>query len=122
MKVLLDSCVWGGAKRQLTELGHDVAWSGEWNADPGDSEILDIARREGRILVTQDKDFGTLAVVNHQPHSGIIRLVSIPARRQAEFTHYVLLRYGAELLSGGIATVDTERIRMRSGGKTWSVP
>lgn len=122
MKLLLDTCVWGGAKRELVGLGHDVTWSGDWEVDPGDKEILDAAYRDERILVTQDKDFGTLAVVARQPHSGIIRLVGIPARRQAEFTQYVLLRYGVELLSGGIATIDMERLRMRSEGKTWSVP
>lgn len=85
MKLLLDTCVWGGATRQLTDLGYDVIWSGDWDSDPGDGEILRIAHQKGRILITQDKDFGELAVVHRQPHSGIIRLVGIPARRQAEY-------------------------------------
>lgn len=47
MKLLLDTCVWGGAKAELVRLGHDVTWSGEWATDPGDMEILEIARMEG---------------------------------------------------------------------------
>jgi predicted nuclease of predicted toxin-antitoxin system len=85
VKRLLDTCVWGGAVRQLTALGHDVDWLGSWESDPGDLEILQRAHREGRILVTQDKDFGELAVVSRHSHSGIVRLVDIPARRQAEY-------------------------------------
>ena len=83
MKVLLDSCVWGGAKAELLAFGHDVIWSGEWPEDPGDDEILATAHREGRVLVTLDKDFGELAVVRKQPHSGIVRSsVSQLANRQ----------------------------------------
>jgi len=58
VKVLLDSCVWGGAKGELATRGHDVVWAGDWPEDPGDDEILERAQREGRVLVTLDKDFG----------------------------------------------------------------
>ena len=61
MKVLLDTCVWGGARGELAGAGHDVVWSGDWPEDPGDEEILATAFREGRVLVTLDKDFGELA-------------------------------------------------------------
>lgn len=118
MKILLDTCVWGGAQRQLRELGHEVVWSGEWDRDPGDGEILRIAHSEGRVLVTQDKDFGELAIIFRQPHSGIIRLVGIAAREQARYTHYVIERHEAELAQGAIVTIDTERLRIRVGGKT----
>jgi predicted nuclease of predicted toxin-antitoxin system len=56
VKVLLDSCVWGGAKPALIAAGHDVDWSGDWPADPGDEDILARAHREGRVLITLDKD------------------------------------------------------------------
>ena len=79
MKVLLDTCVWGGAKQPLEAAGHDVIWSGDWPSDPGDEEILAQAYREGRVLVTLDKDFGELAVVYGQPHSGILHLANLAA-------------------------------------------
>ena len=40
-----------------------MVWSGDWFEDPGDEEILAIARNEERILITLDKDFGELAIV-----------------------------------------------------------
>ncbi len=58
MKFLPDSCVWGGACKDLRRAGHNVIWAGEWPDDPNDDEILERAHQEGRILVTLDKDFG----------------------------------------------------------------
>ena len=77
MKLLLDTCVWGGAKKTLESSGHDVVWTGDWAEDPGDEEILAKAHNEGRILVTLDKDFGEIAIVKGKPHSGILRLVNL---------------------------------------------
>jgi len=37
---------------------------------PGDDEILVVARRDRRVLVALDKDFGELAIVRRIPHSG----------------------------------------------------
>lgn len=71
MKLLLDSCVWGGAVARLRAAGHDVVWSGDWPADPGDEEILAHALAEGRVLVTLDKDFGELE--NHPPRAATRR-------------------------------------------------
>ena len=68
MKILLDTCVWGGARKTLEAAGHDVEWTGDWPQDPGDDAILAHAFQEGRILVTLGKDFGELAIVFYRPH------------------------------------------------------
>lgn len=68
MKVLLDSCVWGGVRQALVGAGHDVIWTGDWDEDPGDDEILAFSVTEGRVLVTLDKDFGTLAFLHGRRH------------------------------------------------------
>jgi predicted nuclease of predicted toxin-antitoxin system len=52
MKVLLDSCVTGGAAPVVRQAGHDVTWAGDWPADPVDEEILRVAAAESRVLVT----------------------------------------------------------------------
>ena len=69
MKLLLDSCVWGGVLQSLREAGHNVVWCGEWDRDPGDAEILAHAYREERILVTLNKDFGELALARGMPRA-----------------------------------------------------
>jgi predicted nuclease of predicted toxin-antitoxin system len=115
MKVLLDTCVWGGAAETLRSAGHDVRWMGEAEPDPGDDAILQRAFDEDRVLVTLDKDFGELAVVYGRPHRGIIRLVGLPARRQGAYCAELLQRYGSELARGAILTATAERVRIRPG-------
>lgn len=113
MKLLLDSCVWGGVRGILAAAGFDVAAVGDHGPDPGDEEVLERAHREGRILVTLDKDFGEMAVVQGRPHCGIIRLINISARRQALLCTHLLSRYGGDLERGAIVTADDARVRIR---------
>jgi predicted nuclease of predicted toxin-antitoxin system len=114
IKLLLDTCVWGGVRAQLQTNGYDVIYAGDWLEDPGDDEILTRAYQEQRILVTLDKDFGEIAIVRGQPHCGIIRLVNIAAKQQAVVCVEVLMRYDRELLAGAIATASPGRLRIRS--------
>ena len=92
MRLLLDTCVWGGAKGSLLAEGHDVVWSGDWSEDPGDEEILARAYETQRVLITLDKDFGELAIIRNLPHCGILRLVNISAKRQAVVCSAILKR------------------------------
>ena len=82
MKLLLATCVWGGAKDELQAAGHDVLWTGDLEQDSGDEDILAQAHREQRVLITLDKDFGELAIRRNLPHCGIVRLVNMSARQQ----------------------------------------
>jgi predicted nuclease of predicted toxin-antitoxin system len=59
-RILLDSCVWPPAAKELRAAGHDVEAVHDWPSDPGDEEILKRAKLESRILITLDKDFGEL--------------------------------------------------------------
>lgn len=115
MRVLLDTCVWGGARATLEAAGHDVEWTGDWVEDPGDAEILRHATVEGRLLITLDKDFGELVIVRGQPHVGIVRLVNLSATEQGAMSVQVLQRYEAELRAGAIVTVEPGRVRVRPG-------
>ncbi|MDH4093688.1 MAG: DUF5615 family PIN-like protein [Betaproteobacteria bacterium] len=62
MRVLLDSYIWPGAKRDIAEAGHQVEWVGDWESDPGDADILAHAARHAQTIVTLDKDFGELGI------------------------------------------------------------
>jgi predicted nuclease of predicted toxin-antitoxin system len=115
MKLLLDTCVWGGAKHDLIAAGHDVVWAGDWPEDPGDEQLLSRAHAEDRIVVTLDKDFGELAIVHGQAHAGIVRLVDHSATQQAAL--HVLSLHGAELEAGAIVTAEPGRLRLRPAGE-----
>jgi predicted nuclease of predicted toxin-antitoxin system len=55
-----------------------------------------------------------LAIVYGKPHRGIVRLVSIPGRQQAQYCMTVLERFETELARGAILTVTSDRVRIRS--------
>jgi predicted nuclease of predicted toxin-antitoxin system len=122
MRLLLDTCVWGKAADELRVDGHDVDWVGDWPTDPGDGEILARAHSEGRVLVTLDKDFGELIIVYRRPHSGILRVVDIPARKQAGVVQHVLILHGKELQAGAVITAEKGRLRIRPSEKSGSEP
>ncbi len=113
MRLLLDTCVWGGAAPELRAAGHDVVWTGDWPEDPGDEEILNYARQENRILITLDKDFGELAIVFGRPHSGIVRLVNHSSLQQAQACLRILALHGSTLQAGAIVTAEPGRLRIR---------
>ena len=64
--------------RALRAVGHDVLAVSESQQRSVDQELMEIAYREGRILLTEDKDFGWLAFVAHLRSAGVI-LIRFPA-------------------------------------------
>lgn len=60
-----------------------------------------------------DKDCGELAVLRGMKHRGIIRLVDIPARKQAEAVLTVIGLHADLLAHGGIVTAEPGRVRLR---------
>ena len=62
----------------LRERGTDVTAVSETARGLSDQEILEMAYREGRIVVTFDKDFGELAFRSKRPTKGLILLRFVP--------------------------------------------
>lgn len=91
--------------------GHDVVWAGDWDKDPGDEEILNLAHADLRILVTLDKDFGELAILRGLPHHGII--VGFSVQQHAAVCLSVLNSHKKELEAGAIITAEPGRLRIR---------
>ena len=58
MKFLADECCDAGLVASLRDFGHDIKYVIEQKAGSSDDEVLTIAYNEGRILLTEDKDFG----------------------------------------------------------------
>ena len=78
--------------------------------------ILQRAHREGRVLVTLDKDFGELGVLRDPPHSGIVRLVNFRAGKQGEVCAGIAVRHADDLKQGVIITAEPGRVRIRTPG------
>ncbi len=64
MKFLLDQSTDARLLPYLRDLGHDATRIGsDYPSGLSDEEVLAIAREEGRILITDDRDFGELIYI-----------------------------------------------------------
>jgi len=57
---------------ELRNMGYDIKWIAEENCRLEDTEIVEIACKENRILLTNDKDFGEIVFRQKLVSSGII--------------------------------------------------
>ena len=62
MHFLVDECLSRHMAERLRLDGHDVVWAR--NVCPGNDDrlVLDRANAEGRIVITEDRDFGDLTI------------------------------------------------------------
>lgn len=75
MKFLLDQSTEARIGLFLASQGHDVSRIAlDHPAGLPDEQVLAIANREQRILITNDKDFGELVFRHRQAHAGLILL------------------------------------------------
>ncbi len=115
MKLLLDQDVYFATERFLREHGHDVVTAAEIGCSRSpDADLLDRARKLGRIFVTRDRDFGRLVFLDRQ-RSGVIYLrISFKtlAGGHQELRH-VLDHYSEEELGGAFVVVEVGRHRIR---------
>jgi predicted nuclease of predicted toxin-antitoxin system len=69
--------------------GHDVSAVVEISPRAKDSVVLSLAHSEGRILVTEDKDFGQLAYAGGQETAGVL-LIRFPSDARSRVAAAVL--------------------------------
>ena len=117
MKFLLDACA---AARTLEEalaaLGHDVRSARGEYARASDEALLSLAYQEGRVLVTEDKDFGELVYLRRLPHPCVVRLVELRVTEKVDALRDLVERHGSALRAGAMVVVTRKRVRIRSAG------
>jgi len=79
-----------------------------------DDELLEIARREGRVIVTADLDFPRLMALSLAEGPGLIlfRGGNYSDQEMCELLERVLRRVPAETLAESVCVVDKTRIRV----------
>ncbi len=117
MKFLLDVCI---ASRllhtTLADLGHDVLSARDGYANASDQELLELAYRENRVLVTEDKDFGELVFLRRLPHPCVVRLDGLTATQEADAMRNLIARHSAAMRESAIIVVIEHRVRIRFAG------
>ena len=115
MKFLLDESADFPLAQALTKLNHDVtSIVHDYTRSIGDEEVFEIARSEGRILITNDKDFGDLIFRQQLPHAGVIlfRLGSEPIQAKVFWLEQILKNYGEYLRDFIVVADNGIRIRI----------
>ena len=97
----------------LRSLGFDATTvAGDYRPGLRDDEVLALAHSEGRILITDDRHFGDLAVRHGHPHVGVILLrldtTTLPVRLSR--INYVLAHYANRLDRFLVVTRDRVRV------------
>lgn len=99
--------------RALRAAGHDVTAILEMAPRAEDTAIIDLAVREQRILLTEDKDFGELVYANARAASGVI-LIRFPGNARATLPTAVtaLVNEKREHLFGCFVVMQPGRVRI----------
>jgi predicted nuclease of predicted toxin-antitoxin system len=115
MKFLFDQSADFRFIPHLSHLGHDVqAISRNYPHALPDEEVLDIARKERRILIVADRDFGELIFQQELAHAGVIffRLPGASLQTKTEHLNTVLQEYAGKLGPGEFIVVTPGQIRV----------
>ena len=116
MRFIVDESTGAAVVRHLHAAGHDVLAVADEMPQAGDPDVLARAAHEGRILVTNDKDFGELIFRSGQAHSGVLllRLQDESSANRVRVVQTVLERY-ADRLSGSFTVATDGYVRIRPG-------
>ena len=115
VKFLADECFSGALIRAMLAAGYDVTLSSAEARGAADEEVLSLALREGRVLLTEDNDFGDLTVRLGLPTHGVVRieLKQLEKVAQAQRLLDALATLGNQL-EGALVTIEVARTRVRT--------
>ena len=114
MNWLADECVAAGLVKHLRASGHDVLYMAEVARSASDAEVIAMAHASGRLLLTEDKDFGDLVFRQGRPAPGVILLRIDPtmAQLKSERLDAAIARFGDHLF-GRYMIIEEARFRSR---------
>lgn len=102
------------AVRLLRQAGHDVLYVKEDFQGADDTTVVRLARAEGRLLITQDKDFGELAYRSRVPAPcGIVLFRLSGSGPEEDAQRIVSVLTGGNEWPGHFTVVTSRHVRMR---------
>ena len=114
MRWLADECVAAGLVALLRADGHDVVYVAEAAAGLSDADVITLASREMRVLLTEDKDFGDLVFRRKRAVPGLVLMRITPESPDLKAMRLTaaIERYG-EGLFGRYVVIEEGRFRSR---------
>ena len=115
MRLLADENIPLDTVRALRSAGHDVHSATESGAGAADLTHVERAIREGRLIVTFDRDFGDMAVRGSKKPTGGVLLLRFTPRSTEHVTELLtgLLARNDVTWVGNLSVVDETHVRQR---------
>ena len=114
-RLLADENVPGAVVAALRQQEHDVAWILEDAPGSPDPDVLERAQREGRVVVTFDKDFGELAFRRGLAASVGVVLFRITLTSPDHAVRAAVAAFASRAdWTSQFAVVEDDRIRLRA--------
>ena len=114
MRFLADENVSRFVVERLRAAGFDVTAVSMTSRGASDVEAPAIASREGRILITEDRDFGELIVRQRLAVRGIVLLELDRLSNAAEADRVAsVVSANADKLPGNLLVIEPARVRLR---------
>lgn len=115
-RILLDQGLPRSAAKILGIQGWDVLHTGEIGlSNASDREIIEYARKEGRVVITLDADFHAILAVENAREPSVIRIRQEGLRGDAlsELIEKIWPKIQTQLETGALVTVTEKSIRVR---------
>ncbi|MBX3180307.1 MAG: DUF5615 family PIN-like protein [Candidatus Hydrogenedentes bacterium] len=113
MRVLANENFPLAAVEALAAAGHDMVWVRRDMPGAADPAVLERAQREGRIVVTFDKDFGELAFRHRLPAACGVILFRISMASPEHVARVAVAALSSrEDFAGHFTVVEDRRVRM----------
>lgn len=98
----------------LRQKGYNIKWISDISPGISDRVVYGIAQEDNRIILTEDKDFGELAVRYKLNAAGVILLRISSAKKDLRKERVLeLLEKFPEKIVGHLTVVDSEKFRFR---------
>lgn len=116
MRLLADESCDFAVVRALRAAGHDVMAIAEVSPRAEDDTVIELAVSQGRVLLTEDKDFGQMVYARGRATGGVVFL-RYGGRARAALVRTVveLVRRRGERLVGRFVVVHPGRVRIGQG-------
>ena len=113
LRFLADESCDFAAVRALRAEGFDVLSVAEASPGADDDQVVDLAVRESRILLTEDKDFGRLVFAAGHKTSGVVLIRFAAGARSIVGPRVIeLVRNHADQLAGSFVVLQSQRTRI----------
>ncbi|GBD86591.1 hypothetical protein BMS3Abin03_00512 [bacterium BMS3Abin03] len=114
LKLLFDVGVSKKAETHFKNIGYDVLAVRDLNPSMKDIDILDLAVKEKRLVITMDKDFGELVFNSKKGHTGVLllRMENATWKQKTDVLLEIFNKY-ANVIVGKFSVYQDKKLRIR---------